>query len=82
MCNSYCRHLHRYTYTRVATHFLDCTNGNLDHFSIQGIQRLIPDKREGDQIKKLLYLEAKWIFVLATRSPMGLNSEYDVSCYF
>ncbi|OCT70903.1 hypothetical protein XELAEV_18037828mg [Xenopus laevis] len=65
-------------YITMSNTFTSHTTGK----KYKGIQRVMSDQRGGDHTKKPLYLETKWIFVLATRFPMGLNSKYEVSCYF
>ncbi|OCU00888.1 hypothetical protein XELAEV_18006665mg [Xenopus laevis] len=68
--------------TPVSRHFRSCNDGDLRFVSVQGIERVTLGPRGGDLQAKLLKAEAKWIFKLCTRQPRGLNSVFDISCYF
>ncbi|OCT80480.1 hypothetical protein XELAEV_18027292mg [Xenopus laevis] len=62
--------------TRIREHLNTIKSG------IQGIERVILGQRGGDLQARLLKAEAKWIFKLCTRQPRGLNSIFDISCFF
>ncbi|OCT86458.1 hypothetical protein XELAEV_18020141mg [Xenopus laevis] len=66
----------------VARHFIECNGGDTKWMSVQGIGRVNLGPRGGDLLAKLLKTEVKWIFKLHTRQPEGLNSIFDISCYF
>ncbi|OCT78335.1 hypothetical protein XELAEV_18029444mg [Xenopus laevis] len=68
--------------TPVSRHFRSCNDGDLRFVSVQGIERVTLGPRGGDLQAKLLKAEAKWILKLCTRQPRGLNSVFDISCYF
>ncbi|OCT61623.1 hypothetical protein XELAEV_18047651mg [Xenopus laevis] len=68
--------------TCIKTFFLSCNKGNIDHFQIQGIERVTAPYRGGDMLQKILKREVFWIFTLDTRLPKGMNSEFDISCYY
>ncbi|OCT58566.1 hypothetical protein XELAEV_18002000mg [Xenopus laevis] len=68
--------------TPVSRHFGSCNKGDLRFVSVQGIERVTLGPRGGDLQAKLLKAEAKCIFKLCTRQPRGLNSVFDISCYF
>uniref|UniRef100_A0A803JPB3 Reverse transcriptase domain-containing protein n=1 Tax=Xenopus tropicalis TaxID=8364 RepID=A0A803JPB3_XENTR len=65
----------------VSRHFIQCCDSNVSCLQIQVIDRVSPDERGSDMLERLLRLEVKWIFLLGTRHPGGLNSVFDVSCY-
>ncbi|OCT76585.1 hypothetical protein XELAEV_18031788mg [Xenopus laevis] len=60
----------------------DATGGQIKQISVQGIERVTLGPRGGDLQAKLLRAELKWIYKLYTRQPEGLNSVFDISCYF
>ncbi|OCT56044.1 hypothetical protein XELAEV_180029712mg, partial [Xenopus laevis] len=60
----------------------ECNGGDITKLSVMGIDRVVKGKRGGDALPKLLRLETKWIFFLGSRKPFGLNSDYDVTCFF
>ncbi|OCT82174.1 hypothetical protein XELAEV_18024686mg [Xenopus laevis] len=68
--------------TNVSKHFLSCTNGNTNHFQIKVIERVTVPYRSENILQKILKQEVFWIFTLDTRLPKGLNSDFDVSCYY
>ncbi|OCT97489.1 hypothetical protein XELAEV_18009716mg [Xenopus laevis] len=67
--------------TTVSRHFSQCNQGNVSHLQIQVIDKVRNWSRGGNKQKKLLELEVRWIFILDTREPKGLNIRWDVSCH-
>ncbi|OCT55769.1 hypothetical protein XELAEV_18004174mg [Xenopus laevis] len=67
--------------TKVSRHFSQCNQGNVSYLQIQGIDKVRNWSRGGNKQKKLLELEVRWIFILDTREPKGLNIRWDVSCH-
>uniref|UniRef100_A0A803JQE7 Reverse transcriptase domain-containing protein n=1 Tax=Xenopus tropicalis TaxID=8364 RepID=A0A803JQE7_XENTR len=65
----------------VSRHFINCCNGDDSLLQIQVIDRILPDERDSDLWTRLLRAEVKWIFLLGTRHPHGLNSAFDINCY-
>ncbi|OCT65902.1 hypothetical protein XELAEV_18042152mg [Xenopus laevis] len=55
--------------------------GNIYHFQMQGIERVITPYRDLNLSQKILKQEVYWIFTLKTRLPKGMNSDFNVSCY-
>ncbi|OCT87659.1 hypothetical protein XELAEV_18021356mg [Xenopus laevis] len=66
----------------VSRHFKECNNSNTKLLMAQGIERVTLGPRGGDLQAKLLKAEVRWIFKLQTRQPQGLNSVFDINCYF
>ncbi|OCT88862.1 hypothetical protein XELAEV_18017492mg [Xenopus laevis] len=67
--------------SNITRHFAICNGGDIDDFSIQGIERVRLEVRGGDQLRLLERREVYWIFHLGTCLPLGLNYEFDVTCY-
>ncbi|OCT84627.1 hypothetical protein XELAEV_18022780mg [Xenopus laevis] len=58
--------------TLVSRHFKECNGSDIRLVvSVQGIERVTLGMRE-----------VKWIYKLCTRQPNGLNSVFDISCFF
>ncbi|XP_068098888.1 uncharacterized protein [Hyperolius riggenbachi] len=63
----------------VSKHFLREHQGDMTHFSFQGVDRVVRPPRGGDVHRCLLKREALWIWRLGTRMPLGLNSRLDIN---
>ncbi|CAJ0967759.1 unnamed protein product [Ranitomeya imitator] len=57
----------------IPRHFLDRHNGDPKGFTVCGIDRIYMGIRGGNAKQRLLQKEARWIVVLDTLSPRGLN---------
>lgn len=64
--------------TPIARHVETCHDGEVTSVRFQGIEHVRASPRGGDLDVRLLQKEARWIFMLDTIKPMGLN---DAICY-
>ena len=64
----------------VARHF-NSAGHDVCTLKFQGIEFVPPPKRGGNRDKILLQREARWIHLLQTESPKGLNEELILSCF-
>lgn len=51
------------------------------HLKFWGIVPYIRHCRGGHKVRALSQLESKWIFLMDTFSPHGLNIEFDLNCF-
>ncbi|OCT91777.1 hypothetical protein XELAEV_18014832mg [Xenopus laevis] len=67
--------------TPVAKHFAECNNRDVSYLSVIAIDKITLNIRGGNVTSDLLRKEAKWIFHLGTKQPLGLNYDFDISCF-
>ncbi|OCT94580.1 hypothetical protein XELAEV_18012257mg [Xenopus laevis] len=65
----------------ITRHFAQCNESDPSCFSVQGIEKVRLGRRGGDSAGLLAKRELFWIFYLHTCLPLGLNYEFDVTCF-
>lgn len=73
--------LNGYDKHSVSKHFLLCHNKDPTHLKFWGIEPYIRHWRGGHNVRTLSQAESRWIFMLDTFAPRGLNIEFDLN-YF
>lgn len=63
------------TLTSVASHFLQEHRGKTDGIKIVGLAKAFNNIRGGDMTNKLLQMESRWIYLLNSKTPGGLNED-------
>ncbi|OCT96155.1 hypothetical protein XELAEV_18013838mg [Xenopus laevis] len=67
--------------SNITRHFSRCNGSDVAYFSVQGIEKVRLGSRGGNLAGLLAKRELFWIFYLHTRLPLGLNYEFDVTCF-
>lgn len=65
----------------VAIHFRDHHGAKPVGLKCMIIHKLEISNRRGDWDKMLLQKEAKWIFLLNSMTPKGLNNDMSLQCF-
>ncbi|OCT56601.1 hypothetical protein XELAEV_18004634mg [Xenopus laevis] len=65
--------------TSVAVHINEYHNGNTSAMKFMVVEQLNQTSRVGEVNKKLLQTEARWIYAMNSRSPVGLNEGFTFS---
>ncbi|OCT89092.1 hypothetical protein XELAEV_18017710mg [Xenopus laevis] len=65
--------------TSVARHINEIYNGKIEMLKFTAVDHINPTMRVGDIGRKLLQLEAQWIYWLNTKVPYGLNEGFTFS---
>lgn len=64
--------------TNVGKHFNECHGVDLTAICIQGIEKVVCPKGDGDKCRLLCTREVYWIFPLKTRFPHFINFDWDI----
>lgn len=64
----------------VARHFQEAQHPT-NTLRFCGIDKIYPSRRHTDHNTKLLQIESKWIFMLKTEHPSGLNEMLNLACF-
>ncbi|XP_041420379.1 uncharacterized protein LOC121394196 [Xenopus laevis] len=67
--------------SNITRHFSKCNGSDVAYFSVQGIEKVRLGSRGGNLAGLLAKRELFWIFYLHTRLQLGLNYEFDVTCF-
>lgn len=65
----------------IPRHFKQHHNCDPTGFLVRGIDRIYPSSRGGDLLRTLAMKETKWITILDTVQPMGLNESVNFGAF-
>lgn len=68
-----------FEYHSVSLHFKKPNNQNLTRLKFWGVDKIIPNWRGSNTVREISQLETKWIFLMGTLMPHGMNIELDVN---